>query len=214
MASAPAQFRVMSACSNTSGGRFNGLTTNNVSVFMRSREPGWSRIWENGHAHTSNITVSGNQFVNQALGNNPATNLQRGFRVTSHSSATTTVTYSGNTVSGANIGFQWYTPSNFSTNQPIVVTGNTITNNATGVLVQSQGLATLNFNRIVGNTTGLNNVDGIVTAENNWWGCNGGPGTLGCDSVRHRRFQSVGRSARERVADLHRREALQPLPPT
>ena len=61
---------------------------------------------------------------------------------------------------------------------------NTITGNGTGVLVQSQGLANLSFNRIVGNTvTGLNNVDGTVTAENNWWGCNAGPGNAGCDAV-------------------------------
>ncbi len=32
-------------------------------------------------------------------------------------------------------------------------------------------------------TAGLNNVDGTVTAENNWWGCNAGPGSAGCDAV-------------------------------
>ena len=64
------------------------------------------------------------------------------------------------------------------------LTSNTISNGATGVLVQSQGLANLSFNRIVGNSvTGINNVDGTVTAENNWWGCNAGPGNTGCDGV-------------------------------
>ena len=29
----------------------------------------------------------------------------------------------------------------------------------------------------------MNNVDGTVTAENNWWGCNAGPGSAGCDTV-------------------------------
>jgi hypothetical protein len=140
--------------------------------------------WENAHGHTSNITVSGNKFINQAAGNNPATNLQRAFRVTSHSSATTTVTYSNNTVMGANIGFEWITGSDFTGNRPVKLTGNTIINGATGVLVQSKGLADLSFNRIVGNTVaGLNNVDGTVTAENNWWGCNAGPGNAGCDGV-------------------------------
>src|SRR5204863_376688 len=48
---------------------------------------------------------------------------------------------------------------------------------------QSQGKADPKVNRIVGNlVTGLNNVDGIVNAENNWWGCNEGPGMVGCDS--------------------------------
>ncbi len=175
--------------SNTSGGAvYDGLQiTNNIVRVLNAQDAANPQvvlgIWENGHAHTSDITVSGNQFVNQAAGNNPATNLQRGFRVTSHSSATTTVTYSGNTLRGANIGFQWIAGSAFSANQPVVVTGNTITNNGTGVLVQSQGVANLIYNRIVGNTVGLNNVDGVVTAENNWWGCNTGPNSSGCDTV-------------------------------
>src|SRR6185436_8820347 len=175
--------------SNTSGGNvYEGLQiTNNIIRVLNAQSADPQNvlgIWENAHGHTSNITVSGNQFINQAVGNNPATNLQRGFRVTSHSSATTTVTYANNIVTGANIGFQWISGSNFTGNQPVKLTSNTITNGGTGVLVQSQGLATLSFNRIVGNTVaGLNNVDGTVTAENNWWGCNAGPGNTGCDGV-------------------------------
>ncbi|HEX5702908.1 MAG TPA: Calx-beta domain-containing protein [Pyrinomonadaceae bacterium] len=175
--------------SNTSGGAvYDGLQiTNNIVRVLNAQDAANPQvvlgIWENAHAHSSDITLSGNQFINQAGGNNPATNLQRAFRVTSHSSATTTVTYSGNSISGANIGFQWLAGQNFSGNQPVIVEGNTITNNGTGLLVQSQGVANIRFNRIVGNTTGLNNVDGNVTAENNWWGCNAGPGNPGCDSV-------------------------------
>jgi hypothetical protein len=175
--------------SNTSGGAvYDGLQiTNNVLHVLnqQSSDPETVLgIWENSHGHTGNVTVSGNTFTNQAAGNNPAVNLQRGFRVTSHSSATTTVTYQNNTVTGANIGFQWLAGSNFSGNQAVVVKSNTITGNRTGVLVQSQGLANLSFNRITGNTvTGLNNVDGTATAENNWWGCNAGPGSAGCDVV-------------------------------
>ncbi len=41
--------------------------------------------------------------------------------------------------------------------------------------------ATLGFNRIVSNTTGLENNDASFTvpAENNWWGCNYAPGATG-----------------------------------
>jgi len=43
------------------------------------------------------------------------------------------------------------------------------------------------FNRILGNTTdGIRNemVAGVsVLAENNWWGCNAGPGGTGCDTI-------------------------------
>ncbi len=43
------------------------------------------------------------------------------------------------------------------------------------------------FNRILGNTTsGVRNemIAGVsVLAENNWWGCNAGPGGTGCDTI-------------------------------
>ena len=174
-------------CDMSGGNVYNGLQITNNTIHVLNAQSADPEviigIWENGLAHLSNITVSGNTFTNQGVGNNTATNIQRGFRVTSHSSATTTVTYQNNTVSGANIGFQWLAGSNFSGNLPVVVKSNTITGNGTGVKVDSQGSANLSFNRIVGNTTtGLNNVNGTVTAENNWWGCNAGPGAAGCDT--------------------------------
>lgn len=171
--------------SNTSGGNvYEGLQITNNILRVLNAQSGNPEvilgIWENAHAHSSNITLSGNQFTNLAGGNIPASNLQRAFRVTSHSSATTTVTYSNNRIEGANIGFQWLAGENFAGNQPIKLTSNTILNNSTGVLVQSNGLANLSFNRIVGNSAaGVNNAGGTVTAENNWWGCNYGPGVSG-----------------------------------
>jgi hypothetical protein len=40
------------------------------------------------------------------------------------------------------------------------------------------------FNRITGNTVGLENATGgPVAAELNWWGCNEGPGAAGCDPL-------------------------------
>lgn len=172
--------------SNTSGGAvYDGLliTGNTLRVLnAQSADPEVILgIWENAHGHSSNITVSNNSFANLAPGNNPSLNLQRAFRVTSHSSATTTVSYNGNRVSGANLGFQWIAGSNFTGNLPVIMTGNTLTGNATGALVQSNGSATMTFNRIAGNlTAGVENAtSGTVTAENNWWGCNFGPGAGG-----------------------------------
>jgi hypothetical protein len=59
---------------------------------------------------------------------------------------------------------------------------NTITNNTTGVYLSTDapnGL-TASFNRIAGNGTGMRNDGaGSVIAENNWWGCNFGPGAPG-----------------------------------
>ncbi len=171
--------------SNTSGGSaYDGLQITNNTLRVLAAQSANPEvilgIWENGHAHTSNINVSGNSFTNlPPVGNNPATNLQRGFRVTSHSSGSTNVFYTGNTVSGANIGIQWIAGSNFTGNQPVRVNSNTLLGNATGILVQSQGIAVLKWNRIVGNGVGVNNVDGSVQAQSNWWGCNFGPGAGG-----------------------------------
>lgn len=171
--------------SNTSGGNvYEGLQiTNNILHVINAQSANPMvilGIWENAHAHTSNITVSGNQFINLAMANSPATNLQRGFRVTSHSSPATMVTYQNNIVQGANIGFQWLAGSDFSGNQPVKMISNNIFNNDTGVLIQSNGSAALSFNRIHQNTVGLNNSTmNAINAENNWWGCNFGPGVGG-----------------------------------
>jgi hypothetical protein len=155
-------------------------------------------IWENALSHSSDIEISGNSFVNEDPANDPAANLQRAFRVTSHSSASTTVRYVGNLSYGANIGIHWLGDA-FSSNppatvEPVLVVGNILVDNHTGVWAHTDDLAPgpggtptnmskalLQFNRIVGNETGVRSDDAEVTAEDNWWGCNDGPGVGGCD---------------------------------
>lgn len=158
--------------SNTSGGNvYNGLSVSGNVVHILNAQSADPEvvlgIWENAHGHTSNITVSNNSFINDAAGNNPALNVQRAFRVTSHSGATSTVTYSGNSAAGANIGFQWITGSNFAGNQAIVVTGNTLSSCATGALVQSNGIAHFNQNSITGSGAGggIHVITGSLTAS-------------------------------------------------
>jgi SdrD B-like domain/Right handed beta helix region/Carboxypeptidase regulatory-like domain/FG-GAP-like repeat/Prealbumin-like fold domain len=157
--------------SNASGSNiYDGLLidSNTINV-LGAQFPDPARIlgiWENAHGHTSNITVSNNHFVNLDPGNNPALNRQSAFRVTSHSSATTTVQYTGNTVDGANIGFEWFSPTDFTGNQPVRIWGNTLTNTGTGVLVQSNGLANLFGNTIIGSrTAGVDVVTGQLTGS-------------------------------------------------
>jgi uncharacterized repeat protein (TIGR01451 family) len=145
--------------SNTSGGAvYDGLLiTNNVTHVLNAQSANPQvilGIWENASGHTSNITISNNSFLNDAVGNSPSLNIERAFRVTSHSSATSTVTYSGNTVDGANIGYQWLAGSNFAGNLPVRLIGNTITNSDTGVLIQSNGLAHIETNVITGSGAG------------------------------------------------------------
>lgn len=65
---------------------------------------------------------------------------------------------------------------------------NNILNNQTGIYlggtVPAGSLKTFIYNRIVGNTVGAENATGIeFWVKNNWWGCNTGPNTLGCDTT-------------------------------
>jgi VCBS repeat-containing protein len=137
--------------SNTSGGAvYDGLSITGNTINILNAQSATPQvvlgIWENAHGHSSNITVNNNQFLNQAGGNNPALNLQRAFRVTSHSSGASTVTYSGNTVKGANIGFQWIAGSNFSGEQAVKLTSNNLNGNEIGILLQSNGKALITNN--------------------------------------------------------------------
>jgi hypothetical protein len=73
------------------------------------------------------------------------------------------------------------------------ITSNVFTGNTYGFYVPAQldpssnfAALTIHHNRFVGDTTQgvLNNSTlGSLDARNNWWGCNAGPGTAGCDSV-------------------------------
>jgi hypothetical protein len=67
---------------------------------------------------------------------------------------------------------------------------NTVIANTTGVSLEAQDGFTLTvaaaFNRIVSTTTAYSSTVGgtlNATMENNWWGCNAGPGNAGCGAI-------------------------------
>jgi hypothetical protein len=70
----------------------------------------------------------------------------------------------------------------------ISITNNTLTGNANGIEMDAGGISLAvqsSFNRIAGSTGSgvLNNSTQTLTAVHNWWGCNGGPGTINCDAI-------------------------------
>lgn len=79
------------------------------------------------------------------------------------------------------------------TNETTTITDSTITANSAaglggGVRVDSNTVGNnlaLTFSRVVGNTaatgSGLSNLSGNVSATEDWWGCNAGPGSAPCD---------------------------------
>ena len=66
-------------------------------------------------------------------------------------------------------------------------TGNNATIGIGGAIYVGSGSLTANFDRIVGNSAaiggGIGVRGGTASATDDWWGCNSGPNTAGCDTV-------------------------------
>jgi hypothetical protein len=129
-----------------------------------------------------NMTISGN-----SISGSPNNGVQL-------DSDNRNVTISGNTITGSGLGGVRFSNFDYPADGPsenVTVNGNTLTANVNGVLVNDSGGAPayngvleMHFNRIAGNTTGVAlNDNADVNAQNNWWGCNAGPGTSGCDPI-------------------------------
>ncbi len=112
-----------------------------------------------------------------------------GFDAVSVSGGSSDVEISGNTIRGkGRDGVRVRDPFGGGPNRGVRITGNSITGSGqTGIHVLPDSLLgslVVDGNRIAGNPTGiLNEDDDPLRAENDWWGCNGGPGAPGCDTV-------------------------------
>jgi hypothetical protein len=132
---------------------------------------GTTNFLAGGPGAVSTVNVNGMSVTGNALDGirvEGGTNLQ-------------TVTASGATITGSGPGSKGLDMlgSLARTN----VSSSTITGFATGVALQG-GSTTAHLNRIIASTTAIDN-PGNQTAnlENNWWGCNAGPGNAGCGAV-------------------------------
>jgi nitrous oxidase accessory protein NosD len=126
--------------------------------------------------------------------NNTVTNCTVGMAAFGQGSTSTTV-FQGNVVDGVtpvanSVGALATTDQlGFGTgNVSVSFTSNRIVRFETGLFVDEANggsvNATANNNVIVGNTSGAAGAAvGGVVAQNNWWGCNSGPGFTGCDPV-------------------------------
>jgi hypothetical protein len=165
------------------------LTDNHCSGFFSGAGISWSPA--------GNVTISNSTFSNNTCASGGA----GGILYTTGNGSTLTITnstFSGNTAGatgsaggalllGGNAGSPTFTVngSTFTGNQATHATG------IGGAIYIGGG--TLNLgntaaNRIVGNSAGITTSSGLgvrggtANATNNWWGCNGGPGSgTGCD---------------------------------
>jgi len=192
-----------------SGNQFTGMTSS-PDPFTSDQSTGILNFID-----TSNITgnmVFGNDLGifsansgSSSTGTMISGNIVQGNRFEGILLAQGTATVSNNTITGNNIGVaviatvldQFGNPT--TTNAVGTLLSNNITNNGNGgvafpgggirLLVQAGATttaqATAHFNRIVGNSVGLDNTTtALVDATNNFWGSNTGPGGPGSDTVK------------------------------
>jgi hypothetical protein len=148
-----------------------------------------------------NLTVAGStpsSITNSTISNNSAA-LEGGGLNTERAITISGTTFSGNALTNAGTPTLGGGGGLYSAVEPnsTSVTGSTFTGNDAGAghggaIVNDGGTLTLTSNRITGNTaaaaTGLDQDSNVGTvavanATEDWWGCNGGPGAAGCDTV-------------------------------
>ncbi len=100
----------------------------------------------------------------------------------------TDVSVTGNQVLNAVFGLNIGTDAASSPITNVALESNTVLDSTfAGIVINSPTLApgvTILFNRLTGNATGIySNATTTVVAENQWWGCNAGPGAPGCDTL-------------------------------
>ena len=169
--------------SNSSGQSFGG------AIFMLAQSV------------VSSLNVTNSTFINNSMTNNSGAGPDGGgaIMIGTPSGSVHTITgctfnnnfvigNSGNTYGGAiqlNGGTLNIANSTFANNSATGAGG------LGGAIYADAGTVNMNFCRLVGNTTtsgggaiynhGSNGANTFAT--NNWWGCNGGPGSTGCDVV-------------------------------
>jgi hypothetical protein len=144
----------------------NTVTGQNVSAFDLSSL----------NAAQSNITITNNRLTGG-----------RGMIIL----RTTASTIRNNIITGTNSSYAAI--AIYGGVNGLSITSNTLTGSVGFALTTVNNLGagngsqniSLNFNRITGNAGGLSiaGYAGTLNAENNWWGCNAGPGHAGCNGV-------------------------------
>ena len=161
---------------------------------------------EAGAVSISNSTFSGNSFAvyeyNSTVPAVPAAFSVTGSTFTNNPSAAilyfavANPTFTDNVISGSNTGIAgWLLDGQTSTIKGNSFTGATGTApaafaffNYADLTPTTTATVSASFNRISSDNSG--GLDGVyndsasnINAENNWWGCNAGPGGTGCDAI-------------------------------
>jgi CSLREA domain-containing protein len=197
----------LGASANISGNQITGAQCSDAvncgsDTFNQSAAVGVSLTAPANGTQVANNTISGNDYgINYVAapgvtatfsGNTFNANRYFGVNVSEGNAAIT-----GNTFSGASnvavVAASVNDPTNNTqSDSSATLTGNTITGATVALqLLDQSGFSadgffprlTAHFNRIVAATAIDNPQSSVSDMENNWWGCNAGPGNAGCGAV-------------------------------
>jgi hypothetical protein len=149
---------------------------------------------ENNPQYNIRITSeAGNTLDNVVLDNITATGATDGgqgygiFLESDPTGSMTNVLITNSTVTGNNVGILMNADAVTSTLTGVQITASEIRDNVVGIQTSDNAAAgnAASGNNIVGNGTGAINLDPDDSADavSNYWGCVGGPGAGGCDTV-------------------------------
>ncbi|GIJ74764.1 hypothetical protein Voc01_096810 [Virgisporangium ochraceum] len=161
-------------------------------------------VWFSAQRATDDLLVDGTTFHANTMANTsgPGTTFNGGAALALRADAAggsmvvTGSRFTDNAATGSGThadarGGAVYVHSGSPTFDRTVFTGNTATGTGgaegRGGALYAADTTTLSLSRVVGNTSShggaVHRDGGTLTAARTWWGCNGGPGTTGCDGV-------------------------------
>jgi hypothetical protein len=200
-----ANFAVPTASNKPGGGlSFQGGTlalSNDTFSGNQSFSSAGGAVWfQTFEASGETLTVDNSTFSGNATANSGASGTSGGALALSAGSGGGTYTvsnsiFNGNTASSSGTGEAAAGGAIFELTGNLTVTGSTFTNNsvsgsgaAGGSVIYTAGTTTMHYDRMVANTgtsggVMTNSGSGSANVTENWWGCNTGPNTTGCDSI-------------------------------
>ncbi|QGN34369.1 putative Ig domain-containing protein [Microlunatus sp. Gsoil 973] len=196
-----ANFTAPSTSNNPGGGiLFQGgrLTLTNATVSgNQSFSSAGSGVFYQAVGSTTGqtLTVTGSNFTGNSTANSGRSGTSGGaLAVSGGSSTVTNSRFTGNAASSTGdetaVGGAIFQQTGNLTVTGSTFTGNSVTSPGTsggGAILYTAGQAVLQHNRLVGNVgpggVMTNSRTGTVDATANWWGCNSGPNTAGCETT-------------------------------
>jgi CSLREA domain-containing protein len=171
------------------------ITNSTISGNTSAAEGGgtYARHTNGGAIQVSGTTISGNTAASRGGGVSNSNLLASSLAINNDSALINNVsqgTAASTESRGGGIFILSGVVTNTTTLTEVTITGNqasTGTFQGGGGIAAIVGTVNATFNRIAGNTagtgggSGIHNAGATVSATNNWWGCNAGPGSAPCD---------------------------------